>query len=156
MDRSTIRAFSVGLLLATSVLGIVYYTGDRNQEYNRTFSLQQAKQLLQNEGYVTVQTAEYNQLLQLKRAEQEESTLPIKKESKDKATIVHKEIVIKPGMTSIDIASQLLESEIIKNSTEFNAYLTKRDLTTKIQLGTYTLSSDMTHEEIAAILTKNN
>jgi len=73
-----------------------------------------------------------------------------KKASQQQTRVVT--IQVKPGMTSTDIADQLLSDKIIKNSTTLVDYIIGHDLENRIQLGSYQIKSNMTNQQIAEIL----
>lgn len=70
-------------------------------------------------------------------------------------TEASKEIVLVfENITSADKASRILyDAGIIQNVDEFNAYLTSKNLATKVGEGTFTFKKGMTFEEIAKIIT---
>ncbi|MBO8156090.1 MAG: hypothetical protein H0Z32_06510 [Bacillaceae bacterium] len=57
-------------------------------------------------------------------------------------------------MNSSDVSELLYQAQIIDNEKRFNQYLVENGLSTRIQIGEYELISDMTYEEIAAIITR--
>ncbi|RLL48529.1 hypothetical protein D8M04_02010 [Oceanobacillus piezotolerans] len=56
---------------------------------------------------------------------------------------------IKPGMLTSEISSLLEENNIIEDAFEFDQYLNENDYSLYVQLGEYTLTSDMSFYEIA-------
>ena len=54
-----------------------------------------------------------------------------------------------------EVAEVLKENGIIKDALEFSTFLDKKKYSPFIQLGEFELNSDMTHEEIAKVITKN-
>lgn len=62
-------------------------------------------------------------------------------------------LVIESGTTSKDVANTLEQSAIIKDADQFNAYLTKNNLSGKVQIGEYNLDSSMSIETIANHIT---
>ncbi|WP_246001091.1 endolytic transglycosylase MltG [Oceanobacillus piezotolerans] len=58
-------------------------------------------------------------------------------------------ISIKPGMLTSEISSLLEENNIIEDAFEFDQYLNENDYSLYVQLGEYTLTSDMSFYEIA-------
>nr|WP_275580403.1 endolytic transglycosylase MltG [Metabacillus iocasae] len=130
--------------------------GNNQPDDKSVSSVQHAQQYLDSKGYATIKQADYEHLLQAqKNQKHNENSAP---HEKDKAShLINKaKIEITSGMTSMDISSKLVEAKIIKNSADFEQYLAKNQLTTKIQIGSYLLSSDMSHKEIAEILTNTN
>lgn len=62
-------------------------------------------------------------------------------------------IVIERGNTATVVCNKIQEAGIVKSGEDFKKYLVKYNLTDYINVGSYTLSSDMSFEEIAGILT---
>ncbi|MFS0672820.1 hypothetical protein [Ornithinibacillus sp. 179-J 7C1 HS] len=63
-------------------------------------------------------------------------------------------LTIEAGMPSSTISNQLESNGIIDSSSEFISYLEDEGYANRIQLGQFTLSSDMSYFEIAEALTK--
>ena len=61
---------------------------------------------------------------------------------------------IKPGMASDEIISLLKDEHVIEDTETFSTYLNDRNLTKKIQTGTYTVYKNMDYAALSAILTK--
>lgn len=76
-----------------------------------------------------------------------------KKDKKKKDDVKKAKITIKSGDVLADIAEQLADKKIIKNKQKFIDYLEDSDYSSKIQLGTFEVNSDMSMKEIAKTLT---
>ncbi|WP_162920154.1 endolytic transglycosylase MltG [Paenisporosarcina cavernae] len=63
-------------------------------------------------------------------------------------------LVVQPGMSSGEISAILEAEGIIQNKKDLDTYLADNNLSSRIQIGSYTLSKDMTLAEIAKVLTK--
>lgn len=63
-------------------------------------------------------------------------------------------LTIESGMPSSTISNQLEENGIIDNARDFSNYLEDKGYANRIQLGEFTLTSDMSHYEIAEALTR--
>lgn len=85
----------------------------------------------------------------------EKATEKATEKSTEPTTEASKEIVLVfENITSADKASRILyDAGIIQNVNEFNAYLTSKNLATKVGEGTFTFKKGMTFEEIAKIIT---
>ncbi len=68
------------------------------------------------------------------------------------AAVVNKTITIRSGSSGNAIAKQLQQAGIIADSKEFLKVVDKLGVATRLQVGTFTLSSNMSYEEIARIL----
>ncbi|MEH6940402.1 endolytic transglycosylase MltG [Bacillus sp. JJ722] len=136
MTRGSIRGFAAGLLIATLIIG-GFYIDKNNKE--KSLSLAELKAASNKLGYELV-----------------EKTKPaVSKPSKTTTSqpITYK-LAIKKGMSSEDIGAILKKNNIIKDTSLFASYLRKNHLTTKIQIGEFTVTSDMTTAEIANTITK--
>ena len=67
--------------------------------------------------------------------------------------VVTATIKIKFGSSAIMVCKQLKEAGIIKDAEAMIQYLVDTNQASYIDIGTYTLSSDMSFEEIADIIT---
>ncbi|PIC03801.1 aminodeoxychorismate lyase [Anoxybacillus flavithermus] len=138
MKRTT-RAFATGILFATTILAIIYYTNHKQLQPNK-ISEKQYEQLM----------AERNELAH--------ALEKLKKETK-KATPPQKEtyiytLTIAKGEASQDIARRLEQARIIDNAQSFLTYLDTHHLTRALRPGTYIVTSDMSYEQIAQNITK--
>lgn len=75
------------------------------------------------------------------------------KDEKQKETVRKVKIKVKEGMVSQDIAKKLKAEKIIDDEKKFVKYMEDNDYSAYIQIGTFTLKSDMTLKEIAETLT---
>ncbi len=66
--------------------------------------------------------------------------------------IVKKKITIKSGSSGNAIAKQLKQAGIIEDANEFLKVVAKLGVGNRLQIGTFSLSSDMSYEEIALTL----
>lgn len=69
------------------------------------------------------------------------------------SSVVTAEISVERGNTATMVCNKIEDAGIIEDSNLLRDYLVRNDLTDYINIGTYTLSSDMTLEELADILT---
>lgn len=94
-----------------------------------------------------------------KEAEKENNNDDEVDEKEDEEEDITPEDVVKhtftteAGVVSQDIGNILLENNIIDDRQEFLDYLNDNDYSAYIQLGTFTVSSDMSYKEIAEIIT---
>ena len=76
------------------------------------------------------------------------------KEEKSEAPAAGKiDVEIKRGMTSERIAKTLEDAGIVKSASEFDSWLKKNHYSNKLHVGTFSLSPEMSFEEIATELT---
>jgi DeoR/GlpR family transcriptional regulator of sugar metabolism len=154
MDRTAIRAFAIGMLLATAVIGSIYY-------YSKPAELAETDihSYLQEKGLIVISVKEYKQLKKAKQQSQSNSAnkqaKPAHKNIDKPETIYSYQLVIDKGKTAAEIAKELEEAQVIKDAVSFIKYLRDHGLTRKIRGGTYNVNSNMNHEELSEIITKS-
>lgn len=65
----------------------------------------------------------------------------------------NKAIVVRPGMSSYEVAVILQDAGIISDANDFDVYLNSNGYSTKIEVGEFYCNEDMGYEELAKILT---
>lgn len=153
MNRQ-LAGIALGIFFATSLLSLFYLSTDDHSENKKSVpSREEAHKILQKEGYHILSKEEWAshqadlQTLKQLRTEKQQA-------HKEKTDIDSVRLLIKPGMASDEIISLLKEKHVIDDSKKFSAYLDNRDLTKKIQTGTYTVYKNMDYAALAAVLTK--
>ena len=73
--------------------------------------------------------------------------------TENKDGVVTGTVIIYENMSLYDIGQQVEDLKILKNGRELELYLSKPEYSRSIQKGSFELSSDMTLEEMAKILT---
>lgn len=86
-----------------------------------------------------------------KSSGEEKSDDEVKEKSGD---VVSAALVIERNTRSQDFCKAAEEKGVIDNWSDLNNYLIKNGYESKLRSGTYTISSDMSYSEIAAIITK--
>ncbi len=86
-----------------------------------------------------------------KETETEEET----EEQPPKPQAITASIEIRSGMFSEAVSRLLEEAGIISNAAEFNMYLENNGYSERICVGTFTVSSDMSYEQLARIITRS-
>lgn len=155
MNKRELRAFSMGILLSVGILGSNYFFFEKKAE--QPMDGQEAKNLLQKEGYTVITADDYKKLKQeaaqknIASAKQEKAVAdPKQNENK----LISYQLQVTSGMSSGEIAKTLADHHIIENAKEFAQYLIAHKYQTKIQLGTYTLTNAMDYVKLAKIITK--
>ncbi|RAK22396.1 YceG-like family protein [Anoxybacillus vitaminiphilus] len=154
MDKTAIRAFAIGMLLATAVIGSIYY-------YSKPAELTETEiySYLQKKGLIAISEKEYNQLKEAKQQSQaisaNKQVKPAQKNMDKPKTIYSYQLVIDKGKTAAEIAKELEDAKVIKDAAAFIKYLKDHDLTRKIREGTYHVNSNMNHEELSKMMTKS-
>jgi len=72
---------------------------------------------------------------------------------KPESSVVTATIVIERGNTATVVCNKMQEAGIVESGEEFKKYLVQYNLTDYINVGSYTLSSDMSYKEMAKLLT---
>ena len=61
-------------------------------------------------------------------------------------------IVVEPGNSASMVCRQMQEKGIVKDANDFRSYLVRNNLTDYINIGTYSMSSEMSYQELAKML----
>lgn len=155
MASKSITSFAGGLLVATGVLGAVYFFGPDDAaktEPSKEPTVKEMKESLLDKGYV-IQTEEEwkaheNELSEAKLAQETP-----KEETKEK--IVYRSVIkVSKGMTSIDVGKNLKKARIIKDAYAFTKQVDSKGVANGLRPGTYVVDSKMTTDEIIAVIFK--
>lgn len=161
MNKRNIRSFSLGMFITVSLIGSFYLFFNKNE----VITDKEAENHLKESGYVVLSKEEYNQLEVKTNLSTEQNTSDEKESVKEIQTIEKEneesddspksyQLYINAGMTISQITEQLEEAEIIQDRNDFENYLIKNKYHTKVQLGKFKLTSDMSYKQIAVELTK--
>ncbi|MFC4320779.1 MltG/YceG/YrrL family protein [Litchfieldia salsa] len=155
MSRNSLRTFAAGILLATSILAGLYFFQDK-EEIPPVVTDEDVKEYLSTrDDIVLIEKEEYEELVQFKEKANEK---PVEEEqvqeSVEEKVITKYTLEIQSGMNSLEIARLLESVGIITDATQLNNYILEQNLAGKIQIGSYQLTSDMTPQQIADIITK--
>ena len=146
MNKIAIRYLGIGIFLTGAVFTINsnYLSAPETSEKNWEAAYHTSQQELQD---VKEQLAE----LQLNLNQSNESNETTKTEASPVRTTI---LSIKPGMTPFDVSTLLEDTQIIDSRTELEGYLVETGLSSRLQVGTYEISSDMSIQQIAETITK--
>lgn len=184
MANSSLRNFASGMIIATSVLTAVYYLQPSNKEEQKIveehiITDEEVQQYLEDKGYISIPKQTYDELTakatnQVNNAQEKkepqipkaspnqqqkdteaktaapEKTVPEKTKPEQKSYT----LIVQSGMDSSQIANTLEKSGIVKSGKDFEQFLTNKDWTRSIQVGTYQLNSSMSYEQIGKIITR--
>ena len=141
MNRGSLRGFASGLLIATVLVGGLYYIEESD---DKPLTLEELTTESERLGYTLT-----------KKEEDTPSQVSITPSSveKGKELSTSYQLDITYGMNSEDIADLLQRNEIIDDANRFQNYLKDNKLTTSIQIGSYDLIETMTYEQIAQTIT---
>lgn len=178
--RQPIRFFAIGLLLSAILLFVAFTLFDKSDENDtkakpQTISVEDMIEKIQTEGYRVMKEEQY---IALTLASDETSQTEADKEDiteepdetgpefenneaentdteediKNHETFTHT-FTTNDNVVSQNIADILLDNKIIDDRRAFLEYLEKNDHMRYIQVGKFTVNSDMTYEEIAKVIT---
>ncbi|HET7579801.1 MAG TPA: hypothetical protein VFK33_11005 [Bacillales bacterium] len=172
MTKRGMRAFAAGLWVAAAVLACFFYFGPQTQETAAKPSevtKGQVQRYLANHNQIAIDESKYeaqqsttgkkdkpskketsNKTDNAKKDNQKSGkSNPNKKESSPKSYTLH----IHSGMTGGEIGQKLENADIISNWYDLSKYLQNHNLENKVQLGTFTITGDMSVSEIAKKIT---
>ena len=84
------------------------------------------------------------------------STEAMTTEEKADSTYVTAKITVSSGMSSYDVALMLQNAGIIEDSSDFDNYLNENGYSTQIRINDYEFNSNMSYEELAKALIKED
>ncbi|QOY36142.1 endolytic transglycosylase MltG [Anaerobacillus isosaccharinicus] len=162
MTKKMLQGIATGILLTTLLLAYNFYFTDnflvikeKPSEEKMNFTEQDLEDYLQDHGLVAIDKLEYEQLLEGNLASEEVIESAPSSPEKVIERVVVKEITftIEPGMSSGSVAQSLEESGLIADRSVFEEYVSRNGLETKIKAGVYSLTSDMSLEDILKTIT---
>lgn len=178
--KITVRSFSLGLLTASIILFAMYYMIDDTSQAVNELSVEELTVALEEKGYRAISENEfisYSVYLDEKQKENEEDKTKEDKSDKvkeqqpddiaeeDKDAVNEEEqeeeqeeaksisFKVESGDVSQDIAKILKSEGIIDDEVKFIQYMENNGYSPYIQIGTFTVNSDMSLKEIAETLT---
>lgn len=151
MNRSYVTGTAAGIFIATSVFTAHYLFEDKSVDKREPLTKEGAQKILLEDGNHILSKSEWENyqtdLHTLTKLKSEVSQSNIE----ETASVI---LTVKPGMSSNEMISLLEKKQVIPDTKTFSDYLDKRDLTKKIQTGTYTVYKNMDYAALAAVLTK--
>ncbi|MFB6467047.1 aminodeoxychorismate lyase [Cytobacillus sp. Hz8] len=166
MNAKLISSFAAGLLLSSTVLGAVYLSdveGATNKSSKTKVvepSEKEMKDKLTTAGYMIYTKDELNKILKSTKSEavkKEDSNSKTDSKSEDtgKEKIIYRTFLsVSKGMTSYDVGKVLVRSKIVDNAFDFSKRVEKKGLANNLRPGTYRIDSDMTEDEVIAVVFK--
>ena len=164
--RTNLRAFAIGILFATGVMGVAYSIVSAgattlNEESVQAYAAENELHLLSKEEYDEL-LPEVEPVEETKTEEKEEVTEESNSNEEEKTEEVEEkeetnepfEIVIPDGMATYEITALLAREGIIEDDKKFDAYLEDNNIATKVRSGTFTMKKGMSYEEAADVLIK--
>ncbi|SFL82056.1 YceG-like family protein [Gracilibacillus orientalis] len=153
--KQIIRAFSLGLLVAAVIIGVIFYVEKPEQAQSTyTPTINESIKKIEDDGYYVYEEdleAKVDQLEQeIEDSQQNTSEL----EQTDETVVEEATIMIESGMTFPEIVDLLDENELISDEDAFVTYMEENELSTFIQTGEFNLNSGMSVEELVNTLTR--
>ena len=158
MSKISLQAFSAGVIFATAIIAGFYYGNNLNEK--PTFTADQAKKFLETQGYsISKNTTQNESQLDEPLVEKEELTKNTLETEENKQVAKEEKVIsyilkVKSKMTTSEIAELLEDEKIIDDATDFLNYMNKKDLSRKVQIGEFIVSSNMSYKELGNLLTK--
>lgn len=157
MRINLLSSFAAGILIATTICGVVYFTDDNTTQKASAKSSEsvqltkaQMKEELESAGYVVQTKEELEKTLQAAKGVE---TKPADKE-KDKP-VTQVVVNVADGMTSIDVANSLVQASLIPDAFAFTQDIEARGLQNALRPGSYTVNSGMSYDEIIGTIFRN-
>lgn len=153
-----LRVFSLGILTATIIFGSIYYieADAPNQTVIQELSTEEMITKLENQGYFITDEQENSSEASKESLNTDNTQEEINEKETEEVKPRTYTLTIKSGMTISEISEYLIAANIIENRDTFASYLIENNYGTSIQIGQYELHTDMSTEEIAKIITKQN
>lgn len=148
--QSLLRTVGVACIIAGTVL---YFTGSPNDNTKENVAKSELQAEISDLKENLERTKEELANLQIATSAAEETVNH--EEESSSHSIIKTILRIESGTTSSSLSYELERSGIIKDTTEFDLYLSSNDLSGKIQIGEYDLDSTMSMSEIAKTITRS-
>jgi hypothetical protein len=158
MRINLLSSFAAGILLATTICGVVYLTDDTTVEKATAKSsdkvqltASQMKEKLESDGYVVQTKEELEKTLQAAK-NTEKKPADSKKQEKAVTQVV---VNVADGMTSIDVANVLFQAKLIPDAFKFTQDIEARGLQNALRPGSFTVNSEMSYDQIIGTIFTN-
>ncbi|NIK13385.1 endolytic transglycosylase MltG [Alkalibacillus almallahensis] len=169
--KPIVMSFSLGLLLSTVIIGVVYLIEIDNQAGAETMSEMdselnneegamtedKARSFLEEQDHVVLKSSKYEELTDLEKNNEQLndkiSQLEKRNENSGSSQNVEYELVIEQGMGLEEVASQLHEENIIEDQSKLKEYFRENDYSRSIQTGSFIVTPNMSLDQIAITMT---
>ena len=158
MRINLLSSFAAGILLATTISGVVYLTDDTTAKKVTAKSsdkvqltASQMKEKLESDGYVVQTMEELEKTLQ---AAKNTETKPADSKEQEKA-VTQVVVNVADGMTSIDVANVLFQAKLIPDAFKFTQDIEARGLQNALRPGSFTVNSEMSYDQIIGTIFTN-
>ncbi len=155
MKAQLMRSFAGGLILSTSICGIVYLLGSNNVQSAKIPSEDEMINSLTADGYIVQTEEEWKKQITANETPKEQiKEEPTEAETAEEKVVYRTILSVSKGMTSIDIEKILKSTKSIGPEINFSKEVENRGLSNKLRPGTYEVDSGMTIDEIMAVIFK--
>ncbi|MDM5326381.1 aminodeoxychorismate lyase [Neobacillus sp. CF12] len=157
MRINLLSSFAAGILISTTICGVVYFSDTTTTTQKASakssekvqLTATQMKDKLESEGYVVQTKEELEKTLQAAKGTETKAAEP-----KEKA-VTQVVVNVADGMTSIDVANVLLQAKLIPDAFKFTQDIEARGLQNALRPGSFTVTSDMSYDQIIATIFTN-
>lgn len=151
--KQTIRTFALGLLTATTVLGVTYFMEAPSPETSKPLTIEEMMAEVERRGYEVLSNQEFAALQSEPTPRDAPETTEKDQDNPETEKVYVYSLDIVQGTTSDDISRKLAEAGIIEQASDLEQYMSVNDYSRFIQVGQATINSDMSLNQIAKAIT---
>lgn len=151
--KQTIRTFALGLLTATTVLGVTYFMEAPSPETSKPLTIEEMMAEVERRGYEVLSNQEFAALQSEPTPSDTSETTEKDQDNPETEKVYVYSLDIVQGTTSDDISRKLAEAGIIEQASDLEQYMSVNDYSRFIQVGQATINSDMSLNQIAKAIT---
>ncbi|MEK3766380.1 hypothetical protein [Solibacillus sp. FSL K6-4121] len=157
--KTSLRAFGIGLFVAGASIALVDLSSGETESKHKDIALYE-QQLKDYENQITLLTEQLDKQnshtdvkSENQTAEKTSDSSSINEEKSNTKKVTEATIFIYEDVSIYTIGQQAEDLGIVANGRELELFLSKPDYARSIQKGAFDLSSDMTIEQMAKVLT---
>ena len=159
MRINLLSSFAAGILISTTICGIVYFSVDSDTQKVSAKSSEkvqltsaQMKENLEADGFVVQTKDELEKTLQAAKSSE---TTPVESEEKEKP-VTQVVVNVANGMTSVDVANVLIQAQLIPDDAfAFTMDIESRGLQNALRPGSFVVDSGMSYDQIIGTIFTN-
>ena len=157
--KTSLRAFGIGLFVAGASIALVDLSSGETESKQKDIALYE-QQLKDYENQITLLTEQLDkqnsnpdEKAENQTAEKTSDSSSLNEEKSNTKKVTEATIYIYEDLSIYTIGQQAEDLGIVANGRELELFLSKPDYARSIQKGAFDLSSDMTIEQMAKVLT---
>ena len=157
--KTSLRAFGIGLFVAGASIALVDLSSGETESKQKDIALYE-QQLKDYENQITLlteqldkQNSNTDEKSENQTAEKTNDSSSLNEEKSNTKKVTEATIYIYEDLSIYTIGQQAEDLGIVANGRELELFLSKPDYARSIQKGAFDLSSDMTIEQMAKVLT---